>query len=184
MTEQPVTLSADQFAQLLGRLTGGNGGAENAAKSVKPVRPSIDIETTEGEYAIFEDQWSRFKRMAKLTTIEDIRDNLRQCCTEQLNKRLFDIQGAAALNNATENDLLTWIKEVAVKGVHKEVHRTQLVKLKQKPGESINSYFGKLRAEASLCDLRVAAPATCGNIDCQCANHGVQVSYQDDLIAT
>ena len=65
---QPVQLSADQFTQLLGRLAGGTGDAgEHASKSVKPVRPSVDIETTEGEWAIFEDQWSRFKRMAKLT---------------------------------------------------------------------------------------------------------------------
>ena len=183
--QPPVVLSHDQFAQLLGQLGGGNTNAgENASKSVKPVRPSIDIETTEGEYAIFEDQWSRFKRMAKLTTLVDIRDNLRQCCTDPLNKRLFDIKGAAALNNSNEDELLTWIKGIAVKGVHKEVHRTQLVKLKQKPGESINSYYGKLKAESSLCDLRVAAPATCGSADCHCVNHGVQVSYQDDLVAT
>ena len=73
---QPVQLSADQFAQLLGRLAGGTGNAgENGPKSVKPTRPSIDVETTEGEWAIFDDQWSRFKRMAKLTAIVDIRDN-------------------------------------------------------------------------------------------------------------
>ena len=182
---QPVQLSPDQFAQLLGRLAGGAGNAgENASKSVKPVRPSVDIETTEGEWAIFEDQWSRFKRMAKLTAIVDIRDNLRQCCADQLNKRLFDIRGSGALDNASEIELLTWIKEIAVKGVHKEVHRTLLAKLKQKPGESINAYYGKLKAESSLCDLRVAAPATCGSVDCHCDNHGIQVSYQDDLVAT
>ena len=158
---QPVQLSADQFAQLLGRLAGGTGNAgEHASKSVKPVRPSVDIETTEGEWAIFDDQWSRFKRMAKLTAIVDIRDNLRQCCTDQLNKRLFDIRGSGALDNASEVELLAWIKEIAVKGVHKEVHRTLLAKLKQKQGESINAYYGKLKAESSLCDLRVAAPAT------------------------
>ena len=78
MTEgQPVVLSADQFAQLLGRLSGGAGNGDvNASKSVKPVRPSIDIETTEGERAIFDDQWARFKCMAKLTAEVDIRDNL------------------------------------------------------------------------------------------------------------
>ena len=153
MTGQPVQLSADQFAQLLGRLSGGAGDADvNASKSVKPVRPSIDIETTEGEWAIFEDQWARFKRMAKLTTTVDIRDNLRQCCADQLNKRLFDIRGSAALDNASEDELLKWIKEIAVRGVHKEVHRTQLVKLKQKPGESINSYYGKIFEKTSIPD--------------------------------
>ena len=145
MTDQPVQLSAAQFEQLLGRLGGGNTNAgENTSKAVKPVRPSIDIETTEGEYAIFEDQWSRFKRMAKLTTIVDIRDNLRQSCTDQLNKRLFDTRGAAALNNATEEELLSWIKEIAVNEVHKEVHTTLLARLKQKPGESTNFYSASM----------------------------------------
>ena len=186
MTEQAVQLSAAQFDTLLERLSQGNTGERtgSSVKSAKPVRPSIDIETTEGEWAIFEDNWQRFKRMSKLTDIVDIRDNLRQCCTDQLNKRLFDIKGSSALNNSTEDQLLGWIKDIAVKGVHKEVHRTQLVKLRQKEGQSINSYYSALKAESSLCDLRVAAPATCGAIDCNCTNHGIQVSYQDDLIAT
>ena len=132
MTDQPVQLSAAQFAALLERLTTtDDGAAASTPKStVKPVRPSIEVETSESEWQIFEDQWARFKRMAKLSAIVDIRDNLRQCCADLLNKRLFDIRGSAALNNASEQDLLAWIKEIAVKGVHKEVHRNQFVKLK------------------------------------------------------
>ena len=75
--------------------------------------------------------------MAKLTVIEEIRDNLRQCCATQLNKRLFDVKGAATLDAAEEVQLIEWIKEIAVKGVHKEVHRTQFVHCKQKQGESL-----------------------------------------------
>ena len=181
--QQPVTLSGDQFTQLLQRLSTNTGGT-GASKSVKPVRPSVDVETAEGEWSIFLDQWARFKRMASLATRLEINDNLRQCCSDQLNRRLFDIRGASALNNATEAELTSWIKELAVKGVHKEVHRTRFVKLRQKQGESVNSYYGRLKAESSLCDLRVPAPATCGNDACLCANHGVQVLYQDDLVTT
>ena len=193
MTQQPaVCLSDNQFQDLLGRLgvnntNNGNpndDGGATRSKSVKPERPTIDIDTTEGEWGLFEDNWSRFKRMAKLTAIADIRDNLRQCCSAQLNKRLFDVKGAATLNAATEENLLAWIKEIAVQGVHKEVHRTQFVHLKQKQGERINSFHGRLKAEARLCDFRMTSPETCGNADCTCANHGVQVSYQDDMVAT
>ena len=133
---------------------------------------------------MFEDQWARFKRMAKLTVIEEIRDNLRQCCSPQLNKRLFDVKGAATLNAASEEDLLSWIKEIAVKGVHTEVHRTQFVHCKQKQGESLNSYHGRLKSESKLCDFRVPAPASCSVDTCTCANHGMQISYQDDMVAT
>ena len=56
----------------------------------------------------------------------DIRDNLRQCCANQLNKRLFDVKGVALLNTATEINLLQWIKDIAVKGIHKEVQGPSL----------------------------------------------------------
>ena len=191
MTEAPVVLSQQQFETLLGRLTGNNGNGNNdgaatpgSSKLVKPSRPTIDIDTSESEWSVFEDQWARFKRMAKLTVIEEIRDNLRQCCSPQLNKRLFDVKGAATLNAASEEDLLSWIKEIAVKGVHTEVHRTQFVHCKQKQGESLNSYHGRLKSESKLCDFRVPAPASCSVDTCTCANHGMQISYQDDMVAT
>ena len=127
MTQQFITLTQDQFQELLAARNGGNDGPSKAAT---PMRPTIDIDTTEGEWAVFEDQWGRFKRMAKVTAVADVRDNLRQCCASQLNKRLFDVKGAAALNAATEQDLLLWIKDTAVKGVHKEVHHTLFVACK------------------------------------------------------
>ena len=183
-----VQLTEEQFNALMGRLTtGGNatgGGLNTTSKSVKPERPSIDIDLTEGEWAIFEDRWSRFKRMANLTQDVEIRDNLRQCCATQLNKRLFDVKGVATLNNATEVNLLQWIKDIAVKGVHKEVHRTQFVSLKQRQGETITSFYGRLKSEAALCDFAQRAPNTCGVNACHCANHGARVSYQEDMVAT
>ena len=123
--------------------------------------------------------------MARLTTADEIKDNLRQCCEPQLNKRLFDVKGVATLNQASEDNLLGWIKEIAVKGVHKEVHRTQIVNLKQKQGETISSFYGRLKSEAALCDFVQCAPTTCadGNA-CNCKNHGVRVSYNDDMVAT
>ena len=73
----PVVLSADQFTQLLAACGSGNGqtGGQAAVSSksvVKPTRPSIDLETTESEWAVIMDGWERFKRMAKLTAAEDI----------------------------------------------------------------------------------------------------------------
>ena len=192
-----VQLSDAQFNQLLEKLKGAGGGAAGAdgnggssttdstSKSAKPPsRPIVDIDTTDGEWAIFDDQWSRYKRMAKLTALDDIRDNLRQCCGPSLNKRLFDLKGPAVLNSATEEDLLLWIKQIAVKGAHMEVHRNNFVQLKQKQGETINSYLGRLKASARLCEFKQAAPESCSNNDCNCPNHGVRVSYEDDQVST
>ena len=183
---QAVQLSPEQFDLLLAR-AGQNVGQNvgNVEKSVKPVRPSVDVDTSEGEWAYFKDWWSQYKRMAKLVAVGGIRDNLRQCCTPQLDKRLFDIKGSETLNAATEEDLLKWIKEIAVKGVHKEVHRTQFVHTRQKQGESHNSYYSTLKSASSFCDFRVHAPSTCAAGDgCNCPNHGMAISYQDDMVAT
>ena len=61
----PVVLSADQFTQLLAACGSGNAQTGNAqtggqaavgSKSVvKPTRPSIDLETTESEWAVIMD---------------------------------------------------------------------------------------------------------------------------------
>ena len=166
-TPVPVQFTQEQFEQMMQAWRGMStmsGDGRNAAtlssstgskSSVKPVRPSVDFETTEGEWAVFIDEWERFKRMANLVETVGIRDNLRQCCSSSLNKRLFDLKSPATLNTATEEDLLAWIKDIAVKGVHKEVHRTHFVNLRNKQGESITAYLGRLKASAALCDFRV-----------------------------
>ena len=71
-----------------------------------------------------------------------------------------------------------------MKGVHKEVHRTQFVACKQKQGECLNAFHGRLKSEASLCDFRIQAPGSCADTDCTCANHGMSLSYQDDMVST
>ena len=71
-----------------------------------------------------------------------------------------------------------------MKGIHREVHRTKFVRLNQKQGQSMNAYYGSLKAEASLCDFRVASPTTCADTACTCANHGIQVDYTHDMVAT
>ena len=158
-----VTLSEDQFAQLLDKLQGTSGGSTGAdgnggitdstskSQTAKPNRPTVDVDTTEGEWAIIEDQWLRYKRMAKLSNLDEIRDNLRQCCAPTLNKRLFDLKGPATLNSASETDLLQWIKDTAVKGVHMEVHRNNFVQLKQKQGET--NTIGLVDTETEACEM-------------------------------
>ena len=71
-----------------------------------------------------------------------------------------------------------------MKGVHKEVHRTQCVNVRQKQGELINAFYGNIKSKASLCDFCVKAPSTCSDTECTCANYGVYVSFQDEMVAT
>ena len=163
---------------------GGAGGRENGSQGKKPERPTIDVDVSENDWSLFVDSWDRYKRMSSVNGEDKLRDNIRQCCTASMNKRLFELRGKDALNGVSSDDLLKWIKDIAVKGVHTEVHRTRFVGLGQKQGEPIQSYMGRLRSEAALCNFTTTAPATCTNVACNCANHGTKVSYEDDIIAT
>ena len=64
--EQPIQLTAEQFQELLGRLNTAPVEPVPVAVKVKPERPSIDIDSTESEWLVFVDNWSRFKRMSKI----------------------------------------------------------------------------------------------------------------------
>ena len=120
---------------------GGGGGVAQGARqasgksSKKPDRPNLDMDTTEGEWGIFEDSWARYKRMTGLEDMDTIRDELRECCSKQLNTRLIQMHGPSVLGSSNENDLLERVKAIAVKGVHKEVHRAAFQGMHQQQGE-------------------------------------------------
>ena len=73
-----VTLTNEQFQALL--VAAREGGAANSmaegsgsSKAAKPLRPSVDMDTTEGEWGLFLDNWARYKRMSNLVDLTDLR---------------------------------------------------------------------------------------------------------------
>ena len=111
--------------------------------------------------------------MAKITLRNDIRNELRSTCTQKVNEMLFNFVGPDALNTADEDDLLAYIKSVAVKVVHPEVYRQQFFVLKQSDGESITSFISRLKAQAMLCAF--VSNGSCHNPACK-------TSYSEDMI--
>ena len=112
--------------------------------------------------------------MAKITTLTGTRNELRSSCSPTVNRLLFNFVGAETLNSCTEQQLLQHIKSVAVKRIHKEVHRQHFHSLQQSEGESVTHYLAKLWSQASLCDFRVK----CSNESCQ-----AQVSFSKEMIS-
>ena len=98
-------------------------GRSNMSHVRKQNRPSIALDTTDGDWALFIDEWTRYKDMCRLKDSAVIRNELRSVCTPETNRLLFELIGPEALNTATEEHLLQQIQLVAVKGLHKEVHR-------------------------------------------------------------
>ena len=73
--------------------------------------------------------------MTGLTDTEGVRDELRECCTQKLNTCLFQMHGPGALGSCNEAQLLGFIKAIAVRGMHEEVHRAAFQGMHQQQDE-------------------------------------------------
>ena len=121
------------------------------------------------------DTWNRYKEMCKLTNLSTICNELRMACTPELNRLLFNLMGAEALNMASEDQLLQYIKLIAVRGFYKEVHQQNFHSMKQKEGELITHFLARLWTLAKFCEFTVA----CSNKpDC-----GRCVDYSNNMVA-
>ena len=94
--------------------------------------------------------------MTAITEIGMIRLELRAACSQDVNRLLLEYVGADALNTATEEEMLGYIKSVAIKGTHKEVHRMKFFRLSQMYGETITQFVARLRSHAILCQFEIA----------------------------
>ena len=152
------------------------GSSQPTARSLVkcPDQPAIDADSTDSDWAMFMDSWSRYKAMSKISDQTEVRNELRSTCSSVVNRVHFDFVGAATLNTCTEQQILDHIKSVAVRGMHKEVHCQKVHNLHQAEGESITRYLVRLWAQASLCEFQTPCPnSTCGS----------QVSYAEDMIS-
>jgi len=147
---------------------------ESSPKNLERLeRPKIHPDSTDNRWIIFLDEWERYKDMAKLNDPKKIRQELRLSCSTPVNDLLFNFIGPDALNIASEEVLLKYIKSVAVKKVHPEVYRQQFFVMKQADGESITNYTSRLKSQAMLCQFKR---------NCDCKSNQCTSSYSEDMI--
>ena len=154
-----------------------SGSAESSRyKSKRPERPMVSASIDDREWALFTDAWGRYKQMIRVpdTDIANIRLELRACCSSDVNKFLFEYIGPTKLDACNESQLLAHIKSVAVKVVHKEVHRMAFNSLLQDQGEPVTQWVARLKAKAFLCEFEVP---------CTCCTPPVKVSYAEEEVA-
>ena len=176
MTRQMARLEAvesenAQLRQNTEQSTPSLASAQRDAKKRRPDRPVIEANLSDSDWALFNDTWGRYKAMLAMSDVEEIRMELRAACSPDVNKLLFEFVGPSTLNTATEAELLEHIKSVAVKGVHKEVHRMNFSKIRQSDGENITHYVARLKSQASLCSF---------TIKCGCEE---SVSYAEEMVS-
>ena len=104
-----------------------------------PERPDMDLGCSETTWAFFEDEWKLYKRRAALNAGQ-AKDELRACCSKELRKTLFDFIGASTIEGYTEEQLLEKIKETAVIGKNKAVHRKEFYEIIQAPDEQLKLF--------------------------------------------
>jgi len=149
------------------------GVQSTKSNRIKPTRPKIEGGMDEIDWKILLDDWGRYKRRSELLDEEQICLELRDSCSNDVNKLLYQFIGGDDLNanDMTEIKLLEYIRNVAVKVDHKEVHRLNFSRLKQTEGEIASQFVGRLKVKASLCDF---------SVDCGC---GRAVSYASDMVS-
>jgi len=139
----------------------------------KPDRPTISADCTDSNWNVFTDAWRRYKQMTNLQNPQEVRNELRSTCDSTVNEMLYNFVGPEALDNATEADLLAYIKSVAVKSIHPEVYRQQFISMRQSDSESITHFISRLKSQAMLCNF---------SRKCSCANATCEISYSENMI--
>ena len=111
--------------------------------------------------------------MSRLEEHRDICLNLRESCSPEINRLLFQFVGKIDLDNEalTEERLLEYIKSVAVRSIHTEVHRWHFSQIIQQDCEPVAKFVGRLKAQAALCDFKVT---------CECNK---SVSYSEEMVS-
>ena len=112
----------------------------------KPDRPVIDEDFTDEDWALFVNAWGRYKEICDLTNLAETRNELRTACLPNINRLLFQLLGSETLNIATKEQLLHQIQLIAVKGMHKEVHRHTFHNIRQQEEEGITHFLAKLQS--------------------------------------
>ena len=168
-----ASLGSSNIPQQLDEASAITNQGQARTSRAKPNRPTIQTDMDDINWTIFIDSWNRYKKLANIGTTEDVCLELREACSTDINKLLYEFVGASELNSEdlTETKLLEHIKLVAVKTVHKEVHRWKFGGLVQTNGEPVSRFIGRLKSQASLCSFTVK---------CQC---GHDVSYAEEMVS-
>ena len=124
-------------------------------KPVPPPRPAVDEGITEGDWQHFLEKWNRYKRSC-LSTAQPtaVKDNLRYCCSEQLDKSVYN---TGLADTCSEEELMAAMKELAVRKQNILVNVFQFQKMGQDPNETAGSFVARLKGQARVCNFQLPA---------------------------
>ena len=164
IAKDTFTISNQSLNDIIKNAVAGALAAQNASrehppprtrvKKPNPVRPIIDLDSSEGDWDFFIAEWGRYKRQAEIKDSE-VTDELQDACSKELRKDIFDFVGPSVVETLNEKTLLEHIKTLAIKGKNKAVHRKEFYGMSQAPGQPVQAFVGKLKSKAAHCNFTV-----------------------------
>ena len=150
-----------------------HAAAPNTQPSVKPEsikRPSLSSAGTEEEFTYFKQRWTEYKQATKLQG-KDVLFQLLECCDDALRKDLSRTS-VGNLTDKTEENLIKFIKPLAVRKENHLVARVELQQLRQDREEPVRAFCARLRGQAGVCQFIKK---------CSC-DPATDVDYSDEMI--
>ena len=142
---------------------------QQTAKVESVRRPIINAAGTSEDWSYFITRWKDYKTATKISGI-DMVIQLLECCEEDLRKDITRAAGGS-LTDKSEDEVLEWIKMLAVKQENVMVARVELHNFKQHHDESIRSFGARIKGQANVCKYILSCPS---------CNH--DVNYTNDII--
>jgi hypothetical protein len=147
----------------------GEGGMDGRSKASRPERPALEHGVAETDWEILEEAWDRYKRLSRITAVQDCREELWQCLSAGLTQVcMYD---RIEKSTTTPRELLDAIKRLAIRKHNILISQVQFLSMGQKREEPRLSYSARLGGKASLCKFMVACH------DCE-----AEVSYTEKIM--
>ena len=121
-------------------------------------KPVLKQDITEEEWDSFTQAFRRYKRRIR-TPVGHEADDLFDCCEKSLGRLL--LKEDPGIIEAGETKLLEAMKKMAVIRVAVSIRRTQLMSMKQEPGQSIREFYANAKAQASTCEYSLKCGQEC-----------------------
>ena len=106
-----------------------------AVKAEKAKRPEIAAEVSDEDWAYFLNRWESYKKATNLEGDEVVLQ-LMECCCDQLRKDHYR-NFPSNPTSISEKDILSQLKQLAVRAKNRAVNRVKLSTLHQDKGEPI-----------------------------------------------
>ena len=132
-----------------------NANSQRAAVE-KVKRPTVSSAGNSEDWTYFQSRWKEYVEATQVTGKDRILQLL-ECCDEQLRKDLSR-STTGSLTSKTEEEVLTFMRTLAVREENIMVARATLNSMKQDRDEAIRSFGARLRGQAAVCKYITQCP--------------------------